>query len=297
MNSFLSPSKAAACLATLGFLAIPTLHAYVVDFNDYAPGTIIDSEYAVGGADNTSSPLPPGVGFTVSVNANGSAPDIATLYDTNFVGGEDPDLEGGPDGNLFQGGGLVGEPQGNALIIQEQASPREIRNGRLDHARGQSSDPGNSWNDNNAPDDNARGGTITLDFSVDLVSFGFNWVDLDGVENFTVTFIDSIYTGSQATIDFGEFTNPGSVFYDTGVEFGDHTANTVSPITVMDVNNSSVSWSGATPNSFDQVRFNFGGSGSISRINFAPVPETGTVAAGLLLVGLIGGRAFKRRRK
>ena len=281
---------AAFCVA---FLLAHPAHGYVVNFDDFAPGTIIDDEYAPNQAGN---PLPPGVGFTVSVDANGSAPDIATTYDTEFFGGEDPDLEGGPDGSNFVGGNQQGVGQGNALIIQERAGGREIRNGELYRARGQSPNPGNSWNAKNAPDDSARGGSILLDFNTDLVSFGFNWVDLEGAENFSVTFIDSVYTGSEATINFDLFTDPTSVFYDTGVAFGDRTANAIRPITVADVNNSSLSWSGAAPTSFDQVRFNLKGSGSVSRIAFAPVPEPGTTAAGILLLGLVGANLRRRRR-
>lgn len=269
-----------------------TAQAYVVNWSEYSSGRIIDSEYATGGAHNTASTLPPGMGFTVSVNAYGSAPDIAVLYNTNKTGGEDSDLEGGSSGTLFSGGNQDGIAQGNALIIQESANSKEISAGKLKYSSGLSNAYGN------APDDNAVGGTVTFSFESNLVSFGFNWIDLDRYEEVSLYFIDTL-TGTKAALSFAAFTTLGSSFYDSSIVFGDHTANQITPISVDALNTSAqVTWSGGNSlNSFNQVVFDNKGSGAISKINFTPVPEPATVAAGVTLLGLAGYSLSARRRK
>lgn len=288
----------------VGMLALPLLllsglrdaTAVVVDFAEYRAGRIIDTEYATGGADNTSGTLPTNKGFMVSVTNDGGGPDIAVLYDTEYVGGDDPDLEGGSSGNRWTAGNLDGTPAGNALVIQESATSSEIDNGKLNFSTGKS-----SQGRGNAPDDESGGGSIVFSFESELVSFGFDWVDLDNSEGVTISFIDS-FTGMSASIVFSEFLNVNSDFYRSGVVFGDHTANRISEISVGDISSSGqVAWSGGSgePESFDQVRFDLTGSGGISSISFTPVPEPGTVLGGALLLGfvVVGGYRRLRRRE
>ncbi len=282
--------------------------AFVVDFSQYDSGVIIDSEYAVNGADNTNSNLPSNIGFTVTVTSNPT--NAATLYNSEIFNGADPDLEGGPDGNSFVSGNLVGHPQGNVLIIQENASPQELANGELTFSDGYNPGPDNVRDGNedgpgsdpedentpgssasgalNAPDDDGGGGTITFSFNIGLKEFGFNWVDLDG-ETYIVTFTNTLLN-SSVSLNFDSFTDSNSDFYDSTVSFGDTSANTIMPISIWDIYASDeVSWSnGQSPQYFDEVSFSLSGSGGISQLNFS-VPEAGNFVFGLLLLGFVAG--------
>ena len=117
--------------------------------------TIIDSEYATGGADNTNSPLGFGMGFTVSAVGG---ENLAVVYNTNTgTNGNDLDLE-------FSN-------TGNALIVQEAGNLGGVGDGGF------------------IPDDVA-GGRIIYDFETPLTEFRATLVDFEGV-NSTLTFTNT----------------------------------------------------------------------------------------------------------
>ena len=107
--------------------------------------TVINTQYAIPGGAN---PLPAGAGVTISATggANGAgnpALDLATVYNSNITGGQDPDLE---NGSGF----------GNLVILQEN----------------------NGWPTNMSPDDDTDG-TIIFDFELPMNEFSGTFVDFE----------------------------------------------------------------------------------------------------------------------
>ncbi len=308
---------AAVCLA----LGTQQLAAFVINFDQYFAGELIDDEYQVGSSSRNAAVnaiLPTNIGFTVTTVNTNNGPDIAALYSGDRRAGGDPsaalnsggagqdtDLEFATTDPLGEGprtqydaGNQAATTQGNILIIQENATSTELSNGVLGVRQGTSS------GGNNAPDDdatgNTNGGTITFDFNLGMKTFGFNWVDLESTENYSITFTQTDISKS-ATLTFSSFVTSTADFYDSSVTFGNASANTIDDITLDEINSSTndITWSGAGADSlayFDQVTFSLQGSGGVSQIRFT-VPEPGTAVFGLLLVGLIGLNRRYRRRK
>ncbi|MEE8510658.1 MAG: PEP-CTERM sorting domain-containing protein, partial [candidate division NC10 bacterium] len=89
------------------------------------------------------------------------------------------------------------------------------------------------------------------------------------------------------TVSFEDFITAGS-FFDSSVMFGNNSVNRIDPILASDF--------GAA--AFNKVVFNFGGSGGLDEVVFAPVPEPGTLLLiGSGLVGLGVGARRRNRRK
>ncbi len=140
-----------------------------VTFDEYTLATnnsttIIDSEYATGGADNTNSSLMSGQGFTVSALGG---ENVAVVYNTNprTPSGNDPDLE-------FSN-------TGNALIVQEGGNLGGVGDGGF------------------VPDD-VVGGQLIFEYETPLTEFRARLVDFEG-EAATLTFINTA-TGVSVSV-------------------------------------------------------------------------------------------------
>ena len=229
----------------------------LINFDDHAPGTIIDNEYI-------------GQGVTISVQRPDSpGPAVATLYDTGRTGEPDPDLQDPYDfGNLAPSG-----TGGNILIIPENDTDRN-GDGLIDVPNDEGDRPA---------------GQFTISFSTPITTFGFDLVDVDGPAEYNQNagYFASFYVNGnlEARVGFGSFVDPDSPFYDPTVRFGDNSANRIEPITARDL---------GMPY-FDRVVLNFGGSGGTDNLIFTPVPEPSTaLVAGVLLPAL---SMLRRRRR
>ena len=239
---------AGGCVLGLAAAARAGAPGGLINFDDYAPGTIIDNEYI-------------GQGVTISVQRTSPGPAVATLYDTGRTGEPDPDLQDPFDlGNLAPSG-----PGGNILIIPENANDRND-DGRIDTPNDEGDRPA---------------GQFTISFETPVTTFGFDLVDIDGPREYgeDAGYFASFYVNGnlEARVGFGSFVDPDSPFYDPTVRFGDNSANRIDPITAREM---------GMPY-FDRVVLNFGGSGGTDNLIFTPVPEPSTaLAMGLLLPGL-----------
>ena len=206
----------------------------LINFDGYAPGTIIDSEYAY-------------EGVRISVQRTSPGPAVATLYDTGRKGEPDPDLQTPYDmGNLAPIGS-----GGNVLIIPENSTDRD-GDGRIDQPNDEGDRPA---------------GQFTFDFLNPISTFGFDLIDVDGPREYNnnAGYFASFYLNGnlEARVGFGSFIDPKSPFYDPTVKYGDNSANRIRPISAREV---------GMPQ-FDRVVLNFGGSGATDNIFFSVVPE------------------------
>ena len=221
--------------------------AQTFDFESLVHGEIVSNQFA---PDLTIS----------GININRSF-DIVAAFDTGLIGTADPDLEGPP----WAGGNLAVDDDnvalGKALIIAE------INTGA-----------GDGVLDN--PDDEGRraAGSITFAFNRDIDLIGFDIIDIEGVvvEGSSLDFFDDGVL--VASVDFNDFVDAGSIFFDASIVFGNNHANRFSPITAAQLGGS-----------FDEVTLNLGGSGAIDNL---VIPAPG--AAALFAAGLL--TAARRRR-
>lgn len=236
----------AASAALIGCMA-PGVHADLVDFEGLMHGEIVTTQI-------------PGVNVS-AVNYNQPF-DLAVAFDTEVPGTSDPDLEG-----PWDGGNLAPDTfLGNILIIAENDLDAD-GDGYLDDPDDEGGQPA---------------GQLIFVFDDLLTDFGFDLIDIEPAEGGYIEFFDD--GDLMATVDFADFVTPLSDFYDPTVEFGDNTANRISPISFeVEGNGGAVT--------FDEVRVNLGGSGGVDNLNFTFVPGPG---AGVLLLGLFAGR--RRRR-
>lgn len=224
--------------------------AQVFDFNALVHGEIIADQFEPA--------------LTITGTNPNRAFDIVAAFDTERIATTaDPDLQGPP----WLGGNLaVSETEvaiGRALIIAQ--NNRDIdHDGVLD-----------------APNDEASrpAGTIDLAFASAMPCFGFDIVDIEGVmlEGSALDF----YLGGMllGSVDFTEFVDPLSAYYDPTVQFGDRTANRIRPILAADF--------GAL--GFDRVVINVGGSSAYDTF-VVPAP------ASALLFGAGALGVLRRRR-
>ncbi|RCU52705.1 MULTISPECIES: PEP-CTERM sorting domain-containing protein [Corallincola] len=203
-------------------------------------------------------------GVTVSGTNPNRGFDYVAAFDTNKDATRDPDLE-----SPWSGGNLPTDTDlGNILIIAENNVGAD--DGVLD-----------------LPDDEGtrpNAGTISFAFDVDLFSFSFVLVDIEGPSEYGIDggFFASFYDGDTLleSVGFGALVgNTGP--YGSNAVFGDNTINQINPITA--------SLLGTT---FDRVDVTFGGSGAIGGIQYQ-VPAPATLA--LLGLGLVGVALRKRR--
>jgi hypothetical protein len=137
-------------LAGVVLCAEASVHAAVIDFEGYAPGTIIDNEYA------------PAV--TLHTINLGGGPDAGVVFDTGNPTGGDSDL-GAPFSNTS---GLPSNYMpGNVLIIQENHTCDTLTCTN--------------------PDDEGsrRAGTFYFDFSSSITLNSIDFFDIESAENGT----------------------------------------------------------------------------------------------------------------
>lgn len=199
-------------------------------------------------------------GVTISAMNPNRPFDLAITFDTLLNGTADGDLEG-PSwaaGNLA----AAGVELGNILILAENDIDMD-GDGLID-----------------SPDDEGSrpAGTIFIDLDEPAQTFGFDLIDIEADMDEGAGHVEFYMNGGLiSSIDFSEFANAASVYYDPTVEYGNNSANRISPINP-----------GAL---FDEVRFVMGGSGGIDNLTFE-IPAPGALA--LLGVAALVGR--RRRR-
>ena len=283
MNVDLSKFRLALSLLTVYALsAVPLLNGGVIQtqtFNNLSHGQIVDNEFSNGIN-----------GFTVSGTNIGGGPDLIVAFDTFAQNTEDPDLEDPFDiGNaatsdIFRD---LQDPNNSgsnisrffdALIIQENGQE----------------DPDNKGFISANPDDEGTrpAGTIQLDFESPISRFGFDLLDVEGVdEEFNLVF--SSEDDVIATVPFSEFVdNEDGLFFDDTIEFGDNSANRIVPISTTRLR----AFTGDdTIESFDQIAINLGGSGAVDNIRFENfVPEPTSAVSWLVICATFVG--FRRRQ-
>ena len=195
----------------------------------------------------------------------------AVGFDTRENGTRDPDLEAAGSDPFWSGGNITHEALNVILVIQENSY-------------------GCGDGVCNLPDDEGRrdAGNLIFDFDVVLIAFGFDVVDVEDAmaENGRVSF----FVGNQplAEVEFMDFVTEGSGFYDPYIEYGNNTANRISPITAMDLE----------IESFDRVIITMGGSGGIDNVVFEAFPVTNVpepTTAILIVLGLLVASVSRRR--
>ena len=283
MNVNLSKFSLAVLVLTIQALgAAPLLEGGVIQtqtFNDLSHGQIVDNEFSNGIN-----------GFTVSGANIGGGPDLIVAFDTFEQNTADPDLEdpfnlgNANTSEIFrdlQDPNISGSSISrffDALIIQENGQE----------------DPNNKgFIDANPDDEGTRpAGTIQLGFESPISRFGFDLLDVEGVdEEFNLVF--SSGDDVIATVPFSEFVdNEDGLFFDDTIVFGNNSANRIVPITSSRLR----AFTGNdTIESFDQIAINLGGSGAVDNIRFETfVPEpTSAVSWLMICVAFVG---FRRRQ-
>ncbi|MEO0632107.1 MAG: hypothetical protein AAFY46_15500, partial [Planctomycetota bacterium] len=152
---------------------------------------------------------------------------------------------------------------GNAIILAEN-DVDENNDGILDN-----------------PDDEAArpAGLVDLGFASPIPVFGLDIVDIEGVveESSNLQF----FAGGSlvGTVDFTDFTDNGSAYFDPTVSFGNNSANRISPIVATDFGVAG----------FDRVVINVGGSSAYDTF-VVPAPASAAIA------GVAGLASVRRRR-
>lgn len=237
---------------SLGAALVGSADAQVYDFNTLVHGEIITNQFE------------PALSIT---GTNPNRPfDIVAGFDTEFLGPTaDPDLQGPP----WSGGNMAISDDaiaiGTALIIAQ--NDRDIDgDGVLDAPNDEGSRPS---------------GTIDLAFADPIPAFGLDIVDIDGMVS-EFSSLDFYFSGFLlGSVQFTDFVDSNSPFYDSTVVFGDHHANRISPI---------VASRHFIFNSFDRVVINVGGSSAYDTfVTDIPAPASGAL--------LIAGAALGARRR
>jgi len=204
-----------------------------IDFESLSNKQIVDNEFA---------------GLTISANNIGGGPDLAVIFDSQVVQGGDPDLNGPLLFDWDIGNLSPNTPLGNLLIIQETSC-----NGQC-----------NDFIDVDPDDEGSRpAGELIFDFDSSICKFGLDIVDIEGPDEFgnDSGFAAAFFMGGSELLRVGFddlITNNGNPFFDPSIEFGDNSANTVTPFTAGIM--------GLT--GFDEVKINLGGSGAVDNIKF-----------------------------
>ena len=238
---------ALAIIAAVGlFIFTPQdAQAATITFDALPTGTVLANQFAVSH----------GVRFS-AVNNTSYHPDKLVIFDTNNYTGGDLDLA-----YPWAGGNLDGQQLQKIFVIAENA--KDCNNdGLIDN-----------------PDDEARGGMVTIKFDNLLESFRFDQVDRDDTNGERAKFykegvlLDTITYVEMAAMD-------------STIEYGNRKANRLPLITADMVGDF-----------FDEVRICVSGSHGFDTITFTPavvVPEPATMC---LLVGGVIPIIMKRRRQ
>jgi len=237
----------------------------VVTFEGFAHGQKLGSAYGKTASNQVDIKV---------ANSDPIAPDVPVIFDTRKQNTSDPDLEA-----PFPSGNLRGQQLGNILIIPENNIDAN-HDGILDD-----------------PDDlgSRPSGQFRLTFtSQKMTSFGLDMVDIEQVEIpkslAYIIFQRRLGTNTYQEITrvpFVNFVTPGNKYYDPTIQFGDHSANRIKPITAASLG------SGVT--SFDRVIINLDGSGAIDNLRFTPFVTVPEPATGLAL--LAGATVLLPRRR
>ncbi|XAL98604.1 MYXO-CTERM sorting domain-containing protein [Phycisphaeraceae bacterium D3-23] len=263
MATLWTRSSAAAAIA----VALPhTAFAgtTVLDFENVSHGDVVTTQNA---------------GVTISADNATNDVDVAVAFDSELFPSFDPDQT-----FPWSGGNLPSNTSlGNILVIQADGP---ISGGTV----GPGVEPHN---------EGARpAGDLIFDFDENITFFGLDVTDVDGPEEFQTNSgfnIQFFLNGIEvADVAFGELITPGNNFYDPSIEFGDNTANRISPLTAEQLRDHGF----GDAVEFDRVIVSLGGSGAVDNIVFGTddpptgVPSPSAALAGLALLGL----TIRRRR-
>ncbi|MEZ5300530.1 MAG: hypothetical protein R3F11_07715 [Verrucomicrobiales bacterium] len=190
------------------------------------------------GKTDTSAPIDDEKKFGITIEAynTGEGPDFAILFDTHEYGTADPDLEDNP----YQGGNLGNQrlDLGNILIVAENGWDYD-QNGLVDD-----------------PDDELNGGMISFTPpNDDIIGFQMTIIDVEQPDGYHIIFEQGELS---AVVNFFEFLDSGSPYYDPTVVLGDNYANELPVVSAESL--------GMTH--FDKITVVMGGTGGIDRIGF-----------------------------
>lgn len=233
-----------------------------IDFEGLNHGAVVDTQFV-------------GNGVTISAD---SAMDLAVAFDSRERGTRDPDLEGpnGADGSWSDGNLAPDTVLGLILIIQEN------------------DDGCSDWICDLPDDEGSRpAGELIFEFSTDILSFGFDLVDVEGapIENGAVEFYSGGSISPVASVPFSSFVDSSSSFFDPTVRFGNNTANTIAPIDAAALGLN------AADAAFDKIVIKMGGSAGVDNISFLPAPEPDTLSLVGIGLGVFGAMRTRRPRR
>lgn len=248
-------TRSAILCASTGLGLATCAHASVIDFESLDNGAIVTNQFAAAPDYITIS----------AINPNRSH-DLAAIFNSNIKSSADPDLNGGP----WSRGNIADTDLGNLLIISERSESAR----RPGFVRG--------------PDDEGSrpGGSITLAYSLPFRIFQADIIDIESVilESSSFEFYENGLLGAKAVVDFADFVDTDSPFYDPTIVFGNRSANRIRPITAASLG----------LDSFDTVIIRVGGSSAFDNINASDfVPAPGATA----LFGAVGLTTLRRRRR
>ena len=237
---------ALAIVAAVGLFVFPPQHAQadILTFDALPTGTVLANQFAVSH----------GVRFS-AVNNTPCHPDKLVIFDTDNYTGGDLDLA-----YPWTGGNLDGQQLRKIFVIAEDA--KDCNNdGLIDD-----------------PDDEGRGGMVTIKFDNLLESFRFDQIDRDDANGEKAKFY------KEGTL-LETITYVEMAAIDSTIEYGNRKANRLPLIT-----------SDMVGDFFDEVRICVSGSHGFDTITFTPaavIPEPATMC---LLAGGVAPIILKRRR-